>query len=359
MEQFKTSSSISSSDSLAWKRFFRQTLLWTVGAGVLLYAWIVVVDPYDTLHVSPDLDRAPLAMDARPWFHALARDPAFDSAVIGTSTSRLLKPDELNQVFDARFANLSMNEATEHEQSRVFDVFVRHHDQIKVVIIGVGRYWCTEGDAPPKYAHYVFPEHMYDDDPWNDYAPMLSFKALRASLKQFATIALGRRRRWGPDGYQRFVPDGTAYDLDKARAYIYGDSEFDPSPVADPVVLDDAERETLTFPSHPLLARMLASLPEATLKIVYFVPFHVAEQPRPGSRAAAVLDVAKQRIADIARETPNAHCVDFLIPSVITKTDTNYWDPVHYTVEIASALATMLGDATRGVENDDAYRILR
>ena len=85
----------------------------------MIYAFVVLVDPFDTLPLSPPADRVPVATNARFAFPALARSPKFDSAIFGTSTSRLLRPAVLNAAFGARFANLAMNAATAYEQSRL------------------------------------------------------------------------------------------------------------------------------------------------------------------------------------------------------------------------------------------------
>src|SRR5271157_307881 len=138
-------SSTSSSDPAGsgWRRFF-QAMLGTAFAGAaLLYAFIAIVDPWDTLPLSPPMARAPVSTNARFSFPALARSDQFDSAVIGTSTSRLLRPAELNPAFGAHFVNLSMNAATAYEQTRILDVFARAHPQAKVVILGLDVAWCN------------------------------------------------------------------------------------------------------------------------------------------------------------------------------------------------------------------------
>src|ERR1700742_4371588 len=112
------SSSTSSSDN-PWRRFFWLTV-GTVAVTIgVIYAFVVLVDPFDALPLSPPLDRAPGTSNQRFEYPALARSPRFDSAVFGTSTSRLLRPAALNQEFRASFANLAMNDATPYEQTRL------------------------------------------------------------------------------------------------------------------------------------------------------------------------------------------------------------------------------------------------
>ena len=88
------SSSTSSSD---WRRFFRLAAGTAVLAVAVIYAFVVLVDPFDTLPLSPPADRVPEASNARFAFPSLARSDKFDSAIFGTSTSRLLRPAVLNR----------------------------------------------------------------------------------------------------------------------------------------------------------------------------------------------------------------------------------------------------------------------
>ncbi|MEQ1890688.1 MAG: hypothetical protein ABL951_16165, partial [Alphaproteobacteria bacterium] len=147
-------SSTSSSDSATaqgWQRFARWFFGGAAGLGGFLYLLIFLIDPFDTLPFSPPLDRAPIASNARFSFPALARNAQYDSVVIGTSTARLLRPDVLNSLFSARFANLSMNSATAYEQFRLAEVFARHHPAAKTVIFGIDLVWCTPGKEIEKY----------------------------------------------------------------------------------------------------------------------------------------------------------------------------------------------------------------
>src|SRR4051812_39210368 len=128
------SSFISSSDPVVggstparWRRFLRLLLATWLGSAGLICAFVVLIDPFNTLPLSLPLARAPVSTNARFAFPALARSANFDSAVIGTSTSRLLRPVVLDRAFGARFANLSMNAATAYEQARLLEVFIREH----------------------------------------------------------------------------------------------------------------------------------------------------------------------------------------------------------------------------------------
>jgi hypothetical protein len=55
----------------------------------------------------------------------------------------------------------------------------------------------------------------------------------------------------------------------------------------------------------------------------------------------------KRRIDGFAARVPNAHVVDFMIGSDLTRRDENYWDPIHYTQAVAEILTQAIGDAVR------------
>src|SRR5208282_1099994 len=102
-----------------WRRFCRRLLGLALALGAAIYAFVFILDPFDTLALSPPFDRSPVTTNARYAFPALARMSAFDSVILGTSTSRALRPAELDPLFGARFANLAMNSATAYEQWRL------------------------------------------------------------------------------------------------------------------------------------------------------------------------------------------------------------------------------------------------
>jgi hypothetical protein len=328
-----------------WARFFRKLITWSLGIGLGIYILIVIIDPFDTLNLSPPLTRVPITRSGRFKFPALARSEKFDSVIIGTSTSRLLQPTVLNPLFEARFVNLAMDASTAYEQFKILDVFTRHHHMPKVVIIGIDSVWCRKGKAFEKYTPRPFPEWMYDDNPWNDYLNHFNLFTIEQAGRQLATIVGLRPVKYGLDGYTNFLPDPSEYDLEKARKHLYRNGPKRVAPVEPPVCLSEAKKRGLRFPAHRLLADALAALPDATQKIAFFPPYHVAGQPRPGSRKAAVLAECKSRVAQIINRVPNGIGIDFMIASPLTTEDRNYWDRVHYSEKTGKLLMGLLKEA--------------
>ena len=97
---------------MGWRRYWVLALGAAGGLAVVLYALVLVVDPFDSVWFSPPFDREPVSQNQRYSYPALARKARFDSAVFGTSSTRLLKPEALDAALGASFVNLSMNAAT-------------------------------------------------------------------------------------------------------------------------------------------------------------------------------------------------------------------------------------------------------
>jgi hypothetical protein len=334
-------------DSAAsWRRYLKTLLAVGLGAGGLIYAFLLVVDGYDTVWFAPGFDREPVTSNQRFSFPALARKAKFDSAIIGTSTARLLRPEALDPLLGARFVNLAMNDATAWEEAEIFQVFRRHHSNPKAVILGLDRVWCEAGADFRRLTPRPFPDWMYDDDKWNDLLHLFNLPALEETGRQAAYLLGWRRAKYGKDGFTAFLPPQSAYDLARARFHIYGPGG--PAPViaaTPPAVLTEAEARAINFPMHGLMNGIMRNLPAGTVKILLVLPYHVFHQPRPGSRDWAEWGECKRRIAALAATLSNAHVLDFMIDSDLTRRDENYWDPLHYNEAVAQVLTQAIGDA--------------
>jgi len=333
------SSSTSSSDAGAWKRFFTRAVA-TAAIGVAaIYAFVTLVDPWGVLPFHIPAERPPISTNARYAFPGLARSGRFDAAIFGTSTMRMLRPAELNQAFDAQFANLAMNAATAYEQSRLFEVFLRAHPQPRAIVIGLDHVWCDPAPLQ-RYTPRAFPEAFYEASPWPAYREMLSFYAVQEAVRQFAVLTGLMRPRYGRDGYTRFLPPEDRYDAARAAAHL-------------PPVPQDADwtRSTppadVTFPPLALLHRMVSATPEPTRLVLVFMPLWLGAQGAPGSDSAARAEACKRQVVAMARARPNTVVLDYWRASPITREPTNYWDPMHYRDAVAERIEATLRRAAR------------
>lgn len=333
------SSFISSSDGpAAWARFLRLLLLCAAVPTAIAYAVIALVDPWGMLPLSPPLPRQTVTTNQRFSYPMIARDPRFDSIVVGTSTSRLLRPDRLDTLFGGRFANLSMNSGTAWEQAQLLALFTGNHVEPRVVMVGLDKEWCESGPLR-RLTPRPFPEWMYGDNRWRGYAEILNAFAAEEAGKQALAMLRLAKPRYGRDGYADFLPEDSRYDAARVAPSLVPPPFAPAVPGAPPGV---------AFPQHALLAERLAALPASTQVVLFLVPYHVSLQPPPGTLGAQVMDACRADLTRIARARPGTVLVDFMIPSAITREDTNYWDPQHYRIGIADRLARGLAEAAAG-----------
>jgi len=350
------SSSTSSSDPApsagAWRRFFRLAIGGAFVTAAVIYLFVVLVDPFDTLPLSVPADRDPISTNARFSFPALARSARFDSALFGTSTSRLLRPAVLDPEFDARFANLAMNDSTAWEQERLMDLFIAAHPEAKVFMLGLDVRWCATGEGDVKLTPRPFPDWMYAQghwyDRWRGYLEMFNLYAVEQAGAQFGVLTGIKPPPYGRDGYTSFVPPDSEYDPARVSQHMQG---------AVPDIPPGARAgrpASWRYPQLDELKAVLDRLPSGTKRILFFVPNNRRLLPPETGPVGEVWAECKRRAAALF---PGAVVLDFMIPSPITLNDDNYWDPRHYRVAVADRLARDLAAAARGERSDD-YRIL-
>lgn len=342
-----------------WRHFVAVFLSVLLGGIASIYLFVLLVDPYSVIPFSLPIDHRIVSISQRHMYPQIVRSQHFDSLIVGTSTSRLLDPELLGKKFGVRLANLAMDAATAWEQNAMLDYFRRKAGPPKVVIIALDGVWCDQNADRTRVTFRGFPYWLYDDEPWNDY-----FNLFNSGTVEIAGRLVGYHLGLYPervryDGYDAFVPPEPTYDLAHARQKIWGSRIPETPPDALPLPLLPNERSALSFPALTWLDASLAKLPQSTLKILAFMPVHIAAQPWPGSRNEAIEAECKARITDIARKR-GAKAIDWRFNSVLTRNDANYWDSLHYRVPIASRIAEELAQAVlQGTASaDGTYRIL-
>jgi len=339
-----------------WWAFVLLFLGVLVGGAAAIYLFILLVDPYDTVPFSLPIDRRIVSISDRFMYPQIVRSKRFDSLVIGTSTSRLLDPQVLDRSFHVRFANLAMSSAMAWEQKTMLDLFVRTVGPPKVLIVGLDGVWCAQNADRDRITFRGFPDWLYDDNPWEKYLYLFNSGTLEIAGRLVGYHLHLYRERIRYDGYEVFVPPESQYDLVRAHEAIW--HNFRP-PVHEQRPLTAGELGQLSFPALDWLDAALARFPSTTMTILAFMPVNVAALPSPGTREAEIEAECKQRIVAIGRKD-GAKVIDWRFPSPLTQNETNYWDPLHYRVPVATRIAEQLGAAAlAGHESDDgSYRFL-
>lgn len=322
-----------------WGGWTKAFALAALTLAAVLLGFIVVLDPYGARVQAGEQARPLMDLNQRFMYPQIVKSGAFDSAVIGTSTLRLLDPAILSTGLSARFANLGMNAATPWEQAQIAGLFARKVAAPKFVIWGVDQTWC-EADAASEARRLTprpFPPWLYDDSAWNDWQGQLNFTTLEIALR-LAAHRLGlQRQRLRGDGYEVFTPPEGTYDLARARFHLYrnhGGHAPDLTPQAPPTVVATAARASWQFPALAWLEQGLSAFPVTTRRIIVLPPVHAGAMPREGSAAWQRFEACKADITAIAARQ-RAVVADYAHPSVLTREDSNYWDPAHYRLPIA------------------------
>ncbi|MGV3635555.1 MAG: hypothetical protein ACO1NY_14490 [Pseudorhodoplanes sp.] len=342
----------------AWRRFSKTFIGVFAGGLAIVFLFIALIDPYRSIPFSLPMERPIVSISQRYMYPQIVRSGRFDSVMVGTSTSRLIDPDILNPAFGRRFANLSMDSMTAWEQQQLVSLFLREVGVPKALIVGLDGVWCIPNADRQRVTAAGFPEWLYDASRWNDLLYILNSATLEIAVR-LAGNKLGLyRERLRSDGFGVFVPPEEQYDLKRAQDHIWQGRPRGIVSQQPAVTLSEADRAALRFPALAYLEEMLSALPPETEVVLAFMPVHVAAQPAPGTRAAAIEAECKARITAIGKAR-NAVVADWRIPSSITTQDTNYWDNLHYRLPIAHRIANELAGPVRaGRETDGSYRIL-
>lgn len=334
---------------LGWRRFLWVALGGFGGLCVLLGLFVLAMNPYGNLphllfseHVITDINQ-------RFQYPALIRSRRFDSAVIGTSDARLLRPDALDRVFGGSFANLAMNAGTPWEQYRLIDLFLREVPQPRMLLMALDHVWCDPAALSNKTTFRGFPEWMYDDNRWNDFFYILNGKTVELGGRVLAYhLGLGSARF--PAGYEVFTPPEDAYDSAKVRRKLWGDAGPHPiGAVTPPYRASEEERRSWRFPALAWLDESLTRFPGRV--VMAYMPAHVTAQPVPGSAGAARESECKAETQEIARRH-GVPLIDFRIASGITTNDDNYWDRLHYRLPIADRIVAGIERALETAADD-------
>lgn len=327
---------------MSWPRFlgaFFATLLVVAAAA---WAALAIVDPYGTGRFTPIasqfvFDEAPRLTDANR-----ARDPSFDSAVIGNSTIQSLDPRRLDTSTGRHFVQLSIPGTWAPEQIAVLDSFRRHHKKrARIVVIGIDATWCQPGLKPTREtALNPFPFWLYsssDVEYVGSLMSTLSWKVAAARLR----VWLRRLPAARADGYDDYE-NGRVYDPSTAQARIKKEGIQG---------LDAPAAGALDFPAFHELAAALQKLDPSSQKIIVFPPIAAVKMTAARIEAASDCHTAARKAL---QAVPNITVLDFFTKNVITQDERNFWDPIHYRSSIARRIEDAISEVLKGAPPDRA-----
>ncbi|GAU85112.1 hypothetical protein BIWAKO_05056 [Bosea sp. BIWAKO-01] len=332
---------------------------------LLIFGFIAVMDPFGSRLAAGQAARPLMDINQRYMYPQLVRSGAFDAAIFGTSTMRLLDPAVLSKGLDVRMANLAMNAATPWEQVQIAELFARKSATPKAVIWGIDTTWCEPDATEPakRLTPRPFPPWLYDEARWNDWPKLINLTTLEIAGRLLAYKLGYLPERIRRDGYEVFTPPEETYDLARARFHLfqnYGGTAPDLTPIAPATEVAAKERDGWRFPALDWLDTALAALPRETSKLIVLPPAHLTALPREGSAGWQHYAACKEALRSLAARR-GAVIADFAHRSAVTQQDANYWDPLHFRLPIAQRVEADLIAIARGapVSSDGFVQVSR
>lgn len=338
-----------------WSRFAR----WSIGAAAAavfsLLGAVTLLNPFGNFPIGGQTARFAHS-NQRYIYPAIIRSHDFDSAVFGSSTSRLLEPSLLNAKLGGRFANFSMDAGTAWEQYRLINLFLTHTSRPKTLVLSLDPFaWCNPRADEQRVTFRLFPESFYDENRLNDFADILNLEISDVLIHTVGMMISAREPKFDHTGYGDFTPGEANYDPSRAWERVHGDR-----PASGPgrAVKPTPQRlASMKFPALVWLREVVNLAPDATRVVFVRMPVHVADQAVPGSLGAAASEECFRRIVELARRR-GVHVLDMQFPSPITTTDLNYWDRRHFRLPIGRRTIDEMAQALSGGAPSDVLRVM-
>ncbi len=322
-------SSISSSEPVAvqeaaleWRRWLVAFLSVPAVGACLILAFLIAIDPYDTGKFGlVDID----GVDDQNTVTAIpsrARDPQFDSAIVGNSTVQRLDPAELSQATGLRFVQLYKIGATPREELTILDLFMRKHPHPRALIIGADPYWCTHSREEPAQD---LPYWLYDRSFFEYAVRLISWRSIEHAFQRIS-IGLGWHQRAIVDGffnYEEIWPPG---------AFHAGNSPKDPVPAA-----TAAERDV--FPAIAMLDAAIRKIASDVPVILFVPPTFYTTLPQPGNVAAIEREACNAALERTLAGRPRSRFINYRVDNALTRNPADFADFIHYRGAIAEKIS--------------------
>lgn len=328
-------SSTSSSDAApGWGRSLAACFGALALGAALIAILTALVDPYDSGRFGA-FGIVGVA-DRNPWTANVsrARDPQFDSAVLGNSTGQLLEPARLDQATGMRFVQLVAPGADPRADLAILDFFASYHPTIRALVFSIDAPWCSNELLPPPKD--PFPYWLYERGSLRYLGNLFTWAALDRSVQRIA-IARGKRQPIRPDGYWNYE-----------EVWAPG--------VKRPTVTEPAKALPFTgqviapFPYAGMLAAAIAKLPHDVAVVLMMPPTFYTIVPAAGSLDAAAHAACKEAYRSIVSGRPNSNLIDYRIDNALTRDPANFADLIHYRAAIARKIEQGIAASLRAGE---------
>lgn len=307
-------SSTSSSDAPLWRHWIGSFCVVAVAGLIVLYATIVLVDPFSTGRFAV-FDTVDIAISDRMLAGVgRARDSRFDAAIIGNSHAERFNPRRLDDLTGRRFVQLSVPGLGPPEQMVMARAFLSHHQGPRLALLWVmDHFWCHSAQEPA-LIHPNFPTWLYESSRIDYLRRIYSIEALQATAHRLAIRLFNAPSPWRLDGYVERAPV-------MSPGWIAREINA-PRPVQAPPA-------TEPFPSLDRLDELLSRINQHAVVALVLPPYFLSKIPESGTPAAARLDACKARLADIAQRHAHGEMIDRMRADNVARDPGNFLDATH------------------------------
>ena len=284
----------------------------------VVWAFLIVIDPFDTGRLTPLKRTGMFYAGPRKANASRMRDPSFDAAIFGNSTSQLINPQRMNALTGQNFVQLTVPGTGPMEQRAMIEQLFRvRGDGIKTLILGFGALWCD----PPRQTStlHPFPFWLYTDNTVDYLRGLFRMDSIHSVPRRIQ--ALRKKQRMADrDGF-------SDYELTS----IYDETTI-------PVVPELPISKTGVHSARDSLAAVLVIIPPQTRVILLHPPAFTPANIHLSARGLETKRLCKSELADVAAKRPHTVVVDRWVEDVFTRNRSLFYDYNHYRTDFAKVI---------------------
>jgi hypothetical protein len=317
--------------------------------GLLLsYVGVVLCDPFSTGRMSA-ISGLDIAISNRALSNAArARDPRFDSAIIGNSHGIALDPARLSALTILNFVQLGVLSVGPEEELAIAEAFTRIRIPAALVWV-VDDGWCSQGKEL-FHPYDRFPFWLYGTNTLDYLRHIFSIDAIQASIHRVA-IHFGDAPQAGRIDGRPTSPsaaDDIEFDAARAQLAIEHASVSEETTGATP----DHGTSIGAFPFIDRAEKLIQQLGEHTGVLFIFMPYQASALPPAGSRTERVLASCKTRFYHLAQSRPMTTVIDRLRDDDVARNANNFNDATHVSPSFARTIEMDLARIIRRQQSE-------
>jgi hypothetical protein len=295
----------------------------------LIYAFLLVVDPWDTGRLPTPMSPGVSDIERRTATASRGRDLRFNAAIFGNSRTYSIDPEKLSKATGYEFVSLGTPDAGPREMIQVTRYFLQHHPGAKALLFSTDERWCSHDPSVPMLN--IFPFWLYRGD-LEYMANVLSTRSFNAAQVRIK-LAMGRVTPTDPRGY---------LDYEAGKVWNY-------HPPAAPAVAPPSApvQANTSFPGIEMFDGLLAELPREIRFVLMMPPLYYAALPRPGTQEAVDLVACKAALAQRLGRQGIAF-LDYQVDDPISRDPHNFMDVKHQRNNVTRMIEDAIIDAFNG-----------